>query len=317
MADIYDTTVTHMKIGVAVPIVNPSFKFWDDPNTWSVPNGWTKANLTVGRYWTGYDGDQASLKLSAASIPDDYSYKIQSAPCRFWYDYHVLNTAQDFYWSLAGQATISGGGANVGAAIQLRTADTVGMTGSLTSSTLKSFTTTSAAELVRFTGTANHNPSAGNEFADILMFLRDATVIFVYWDCIGVMFNPIDASGYYQLTNVFPANGPQFWYEKMGQLIKTPLGTHKRHDPSGGAEKIKLSLQFINEDITTYETLKYFHQLNWGTPGLPGLPLALEPNLPGLPPMLVVNWMDNDFPLTRDTTKAERYSGTCNFETMW
>ena len=45
--------------------------------------------------------------------------------------------------------------------------------------------------------------------------------------------------------------------------------------------------------------------------------LLASPNVPALPPTLMVNFVGNTFPIYRTTTHAERYGGVLTFETVW
>ena len=317
MADMYDTTVASMKIGVAVPVANHSFKYWDDAGSWVLPTAWTKANLTATRYWTGYDDLEAGLALAGASVPDDTTYRItQTNAQRFWNDDRPTPSPQDIYSSIAAHITFTSPGANANVQFML-SYDSTAAFPSVTEVELDSWSADTTAALTIHTAETVWDPANADKWAKVHISMTDATAIAARFDCIGIMFDPFTRDAYYELTNVWPVNGPEWRYGRGVQITKTPLGTHKAFDPSGGNEKIQLSFRLQDEDIDTYQALKQFFDINKGTPGLPGLPLLIEPNLPGLPPTVMVNFTDKAFPLARQNSRALRYGGTLNLESVW
>ena len=224
---------------------------------------------------------------------------------------------QAWYWSLAASVTIGTGGGNKNAAIWM----SIGTDPAMATRTTMAFKlwTANDPDLKVYNGVkaaAPVNPTY--DYARIFLVIQDVSSISgLAVDCVAVMFNPFDGSGYYELENVFPSNGPNVRYDKFARLVKTPTQVAHQYDPSGGAEVIRLGLEFRNESQDFYENMLRFFRFNKGTPGIAGRPLALEPNIPGLPPVIVGNFLNPTFPLVRDTSKAEFYSGTFEFETMW
>ncbi len=329
MADqtMFDIAVASMKLGVAVPIYNPSFKYWDDPGTWADPSQWQNLSsyFTINRsavsgVWYGYDDDAASTFV-IASAPDDYSRLIYSGDgngVRFWpSEMFDLGGSQDFYWSLVAQVTLTTGGGNRKFNLFLQLGTDAAM-GTRTDHGVTEWTS-NQIDLTLENGTLSSvSVTQTYDFARLRFAARDISgTASLTLDCIGMMFNPWDGSGFYLLDKVFPANGPLTRYDKFARLIKTPTQVAHQYDPSGGAEVIRLGMEFRQENQDFYENMLRFFRFNKGTPGVAGRPLALEPNIPGLPPMLVGNFLNPTFPLVRDTVRAERYSGTFEFETMW
>jgi hypothetical protein len=336
MADMYDISVTSMKIGVAIPIVNNSFRFWDDPGTWQDPTGWTAGggNVSLYRYqdpisngyWLGYD-DNAALRISDfATIPNDTTHETYSDTKRFWPDNaHTLASTLTIYfnmaWGFNNNATTPGGSAlnhfviQIGNNSSLASVQEVTLVADVSASTAQTGFTLAS-------GTKNISTNSGAAvWARARHVWRDWTGVSrldFQCDCIGIMFNPFDyTTGYLELTNVHPANGPVFTPQNFIRESKTPMGTSRRSDLSGGHEKYQLDFELRNESSTTYENLKRFYDINRGTPGIPGVPLLIEPNIPGIPPTLMVNMVGNQFPIRRQTSRAERYGGTLTFETVW
>lgn len=324
MATMYDISVASMKIGIACPIPNNSFRFWDDPGTWVDPSAWTATNVSVARqgkwttFGTGYDDDRSMLYLYTSSAPDDTSYRLVSTPVMFWQAAdNDLSTTQAYYYSLAANYSIGTGGANKKVVLYM-TVGTSSTLGTSSSAVIKEWTTGTGGSLVLYTGSVTPTTSAGYDWFAFQAYIRNvSTLTYAYLDTIGIMFNPIDGTGYYTLTNVFPANGPSFAPEHFIETTRTPLGITRRYDISGGNEKYRIELELRDESATTYQYLKRFWDYNRGTPGINPYPLLIEPNIPSLPPTLMVNFVGNRFPLTRQTSRAQRYGGVVTFETIY
>lgn len=320
MTDIFgNITIGDMKIGVALPIPNNSFKYWDDPGTWSAPSKWTPNNVGTLRHWEAYDGDRAAVQIAGASVPDDETYNLQSPPMRWWNDNDntAYTTITKVYWGCALYVyTLSGGGGNAGVYLQLGY-DTDEAFPSPVWETL----VTSAGvtpDWVYYPSTKTTTSMTVDEpWAAIRLVLRDATLIGTRMDCVGMMVDPIGNDGAYTLTNVRSVIPPDQAYSRYTQDGETRLGTTNRVDTSGGATKLRLRVRFENEAIATYEALKRFYDYNHGTPGMAPLPLMLEPNLPGFPPMFMCNVEEKRFPLTRDSNWGNTYGGDMTFVGVW
>jgi hypothetical protein len=320
MTDIFDNiTIGDMKIGVALPVPNNSFKFWDDPGTWAAPEKWTKNNVGALRHFEAYDGDRAAVQIAGASVPDDETYNLQSTIKRWWNDNDgtAYTTISKVYWGAALYVhTLSGGGGNEGAYLQIGYDDNE----AFSSPTWETLVSTSGvvADWVYYTGTkTTASMDVDEPWVGARLVLRDATVISARLDCVGMMVDPIGNDGAYTLTNVRSVTPPDQVYGRYAQDGETRLGTTNRVDTSGGATKLRLRVQFQNETIATYEALKRFHDYNLGTPGMAPLPLMLEPNLPGYPPMFMCNIEEKRFPLTRDSNWGDTYGGSMTFVGVW
>ena len=129
------------------------------------------------------------------------------------------------------------------------------------------------------------------------------------------MFNPFStAAGYYQFTGF--AEIPSQGFRRFTQDSVNPVGSTQRFDPSGGAEKLRLTCQFEDELPDFYENMKRFYNINHGMPGVPPLPLLIEPNLPGYPPTFRCNIVGDEFPLDRQRARGNFYGGTITFEAV-
>lgn len=322
MATMFDIPVTSMKIGVACPIPNSSFKFWDDPGTWAEPTAWTIAAgiSTISRSTTtAYDGDRSALYMGVGNAPDDFTSIANSQGQRYWSanDANLDPTNQAFYYSLAATYAVGSGGAHKEIRIQFAIGDDVDLTNKYTT-TVKSWTTGTSSTVTLYTGSVTPIITPGYDFCQVRAFFTDlSSASYLTMDCIGVMFNPLTNAGYLELTNVYPANGPTFAPENFISVSRTPTGTMKRYDVSGGAVKYRLDIELRDESETTYQNLLNMWYLNTGTPGIAGYPLLIEPNVPALPPTLMVNFVGNSFPLYRSTAYARRYGGVISFETVW
>ena len=320
MSTMFDIPVASMKLGVACPIPNNSFKFWDDPGTWIAPTAWTMGTgIVPTRTWTGYDADRSMAKLQVIYAPDDFSRLVKSKGQRYWNanDADLHTSAQYFYYSFAATYAVGGGGANARIGVQFVVGDDEDLTNKYVS-TFKTWTTGSSATLTLYTGTFAPIITPGHDFGQWRVYFTDLTVPSqIEMDCLGVMFNPLTNAGYLELTNVYPANGPTFAPENFLSISRTPTGTMKRFDVSGGAVKYRLDIELRDESETVYQNLLQFWYLNTGVPGVAGYPLLIEPNIPALPPTLMVNFVGNSFPITRSTARARRYGGVITFETVW
>jgi hypothetical protein len=330
---IYDITVTHMKMGVALPIANNSFKYWDDPGTWAVPSAWTNktpGNWTLSKHFVGYDDDRAALQvndtngIADGAFPNAMQGGDPAARRRWWpANEQVPGTSVAIYYSFAwGYVTTGPGPTDPLFLNSISLSDAAGsgaITGNVgtvvTTAQVVDFPTLETGTVVLGSITTSHRHCM---FSAVKANDWTGTIL-AQIDSIGCMVNPFDwaTDGYLQLTNVFPVNGPFFTYQKFSRLTRTPLQVAKRFDPSGGAEVIRLSVELRNESLTTYQNLKRFYDLNKGVPGIPGVPLAIEPNLPGLPNMMMVDITNNSFPLRRDSGRGTFYSGVFTFETVW
>jgi hypothetical protein len=328
----YDISVASMKIGVALPIANASFRFWDNPGTWTQPTGWVNksSNWAISRHWTGYDDDRASMEVTDTNGIADAAFPnaIESGDTlirRRWWPANALGPGSSVavYYSFAwGYSTGTPGVTNPLLLNNLEISDQDGTPTSkgnvgpvVTTSDVLAFPT-------RETGTVVLTSVASTQRFFLFNALKanDWTgTVTAQIDSIGAMVNPYDWDnlGYLELTNVFPANGPNFAPENFVQSAKTPLGTVLRHDVSGGFERYRLGFELRNEPQSVYQNLRRFYDLNRGTPGIEGVPLLIEPNIPGMPNVLMVNMVGNSFPLRRTTAAAERYAGILVFETIW
>jgi hypothetical protein len=320
MSTMFDIPVTSMKLGVACPIPNNSFKFWDDPGTWIAPSTWSMGTgIVPTRTWDAYDGDRSMLKLQIVSAPDDFSRLVKSKGYRYWNanDKDLHTSAQYFYYSFAATYSVGGGGANARIGVQFCVGDDEDLTNKYVS-TFKTWTSGSSSTLTLYTGTFAPLIVDGYDFGQWRVYFTDLAVPSqMEMDCLGVMFNPGDNSGYVALTNVYPVNGPTFAPENFLSTSRTPTGTMKRFDVSGGAVKYRMDFELRDENETTYQNLLNLWYLNSGVPGVAGYPLLIEPNIPALPPTLMVNFVGNSFPITRSTARARRYGGVLTFETVW
>jgi hypothetical protein len=321
MADIFDITVASMKLGVAVPVPNHSFKYWDDPGTWADPSKWTPNNSpTIARNYTGFD-DYSAVQISKVSAPADNTTRIESVISRIWNDNAAITmfsaTMNKYYYSIAAYvSSLSGGGGDPGFKAQL-VLDTAEAFPSPSYGTLFSINS-QTSELVLNTGAVTHaGAGAGDKWAQVMLIVRDATTVMAVVDNVGVMFDPFDNNGYTELTNVFSSTPPGQDYRRYTKDAETRHGTTVRTDDSGGGEKLALRLHFENESLATYETLKRYYDLNHGTPGLPGLPLLIEPNLPGYPPTFMCNIPERPFPINQVSQGANRYGGSITFVGVW
>ena len=331
MADqtMFDITVASMKIGVAVPIRNHRFLYWDDPGTWQNCSQWKAINSNFDelfRYenpdgvFEGYE-DAAMLHVADNDAGDYWDHIIHGnneEGILYWHpNQFELDINQEFYYVVAAKYATGTGGANKGISFFFD----IGTTPAMTTSTNQIFLQwlTGSSDLALFKGTMTTiTVIPGYDYCKVKLAIRDITGIWqVRVSSVAIMFNPFDKTGYYELSNVFPANGPFFSYDRFTRLVRTNQQVGYRYDPTGGAERIRLQMEFRNEDEDFYETMLKFYRLNHGTPGLPGLPLALEPNIPGLPPVIMGNIMNQGFPLRRDAARAQRYSGTFTFESIW
>jgi hypothetical protein len=318
VTDIYDISISDMKIGVAIPIPNNSFRYWDNPGVWSDPTKWTENNLAAGRYWTGYDGDRAGCGIIGASIPDDDTWNLQSTPCRWCNDNDSATdtTITTVYWGYAREIYSSSGGGTPALYFQLGY-DSAEAFSSPVWTTL-STTYSTGAEYYYNTGTKIVSGLDVDEpWAAVRLVLRDATVLAARIDSVGVMVDPIGDNGYYELTSVRSVTPPDQAFTRYTQDGETRLGTTNRFDPSGGGEKLRLRLRFEHENITIYENLKTLYDYNHGTPGMAPLPLMIEPNLPGYPPMFMCNIEEKRFPLTRDSNWGDTYGGDLTLVGVW
>ena len=102
MADMYDIAVAKMKIGVAFPIYNESFRYWDNPGTWTLPTAWTNSGVTIARSFTdAFDGDESAVDLSDTAMPNDHTNNIASQVARFWNDNRAGFASLSCYYSIA------------------------------------------------------------------------------------------------------------------------------------------------------------------------------------------------------------------------
>lgn len=325
-----------MKIGIAVPIMNPSFKAWDDVGTWSDPSKWDlngtyltadrrrEAFMPNGRF-EGWD-DDAALQLAVTQAPDDWTHIVHSnddSGLRFWpSEQFDLSTAQKYYWSFAGLFVVGTGGANKSIGFFFY----VGDDENLSSVNSVQFTdydgSSSPLFFDKYSGTMEGGTAItttnGYDFSRVSIGFRDMTSLhYCCVDNIGIMFDPFNGNGYYELTNVFATNGPAWRYQSFVKRKRTNRGTLRKYDPSGGAEPIRLSMELRNEEAETYEQMLRFYRMNRGVDGIPGVPLLIEPNIPGLPLTMMVDCVDQHFPMVRTNQRAKRYAGTFNFETIW
>ena len=316
MTDIYNgISVAMMKIGAALPILNESFRYWDDPGTWANAAAWAKTGVTVGRYWTGYD-DDAAVAISDSSIPDDQTNFIMSAGQRFWNDNALGFSSLTVYYSYAAfMQTLTGGGGNQRLQLHLQVDDTAAFA-SPTGTNIASQPTSVDTTYTRYTGTSALTIGAADRWVRAKLIIRDAALMVMVVDNLGVMFNPFSpGTGYYQFTAF--AEIPDHSYDRFTQDQRTSTGRTRRFDPSGGAENLILTATFEDEDIAFYQSMKRFYDLNPGEPGLPGIPLLLEPNLPGYPPTFMCNIADRPFPLRRQGNRGNFYGGTMTFEAVY
>jgi len=320
MTDIWDHTVAYMKLGVPFPIPNSSFRYWSDPGTWASLEAWTKngAGMTIGRSWEGYD-DKAGVVLSGSSVPADETHNIASTIKRFWNDNDNTTrpTSLDIYTSAAIWVVAYSGGTTPQFKIVLETDATSAFSSAATYNlVVKNITGTDSAYVLN-QSTVNKTVAATEKWARIKLVLRDATSMVVNVDCVGIMFNPFGSNGYTTLTGVLSTTGPEHRERTFNQDTVGRLGNTRRYDPSGGARKLILPLSLEHETLATWETIHKYWSLNHGTPGLPGVPLMVEPNLPGFPPTIMVNIKEVDSPLTRQGTTADNYGGSITFESVY
>lgn len=318
MTDMWDTTVAYMKLGVPFPIPNNSFRYWSNPGTWTSLEGWTAANLTLARKWTGYD-DDSGVTLTGSTIPADDTFYLMSTAKRFWNDNDNTTrpTSLDMYVSAAVWVVSYSGGTTPTFKILLET-DATSAFSSATSYTIKSTALSGTASAYALeTNSSNKTIPSTEKWARIKLVLRDATAMVINVDCVSVMFNPFGSGGYTTLTGVLSTSGPAHRERTFNQDTVGRLGNTRRYDPSGGARKLILPLTLERETQSTWETLHNYWSLNMGTPGLPGIPLIIEPNLPGLPPTIMVNIKEIDSPLTRQGTTADNYGGSITFESVY
>ncbi len=314
MADLYDLALAKMKLGVAVPIFNESFRYWDDPGTWANPTAWTKNGIVVARSFTeAFDGDEAAVAISdSGGIPDDDTQALTGAVARWWNDNRAMPTNPVvFYWSAAIRYVAFTGGTTHAFRFTMQFDDNQAFSSPGGNNTMLQLTTVDAAMTLR-TGLKPINLGANERWARPVLSLRDATTASAVIDSLGVMMNPFNISaGYYQFTAF--AETPSQRFKSYVEEQETTTGSTRRFDSSGGARKLQVVCQFDEEDLNFYEQIKLFWDINHGTPGLPGLPLLLEPNLPGYPPTLRCNMTDVDFPLDRQGARGSIYNGTVTF----
>ena len=316
----FDINVAAMKIGVAIPILNNSFRYWDDPGTWLVPSSWTKnAGIVTLREWThAYDADDAAVYLVGSSVPDDNSVNLTSSTERMWPENHQgfpSGITCYYSWAVFINA-LSGAGANARVRLQIGVDSAQDFSGSPQWTTLDDVLATDTEIRLR-TGTAVLSVTAADRWARCLLILRDATSIQAKIDCPAVMFNPFaPLVGYYAFTG-WADNGPPATFQRYHQMDDTRQGVTRTHDPSGGAEKLVLPLSFRDESAEFYENMHGFFNLNKGRPGLTGVPLLLEPNLPGYPPTMMCNIVENEFPLKRQAGASPWYGGTVTFKSVY
>jgi len=318
MSDIYDITTADIKLGVAFPVPNASFKFWDDPGTWIAPQAWTKNNVSVLHLWAGYDDDAAATIL-ASSPPDDNTYNLESTVKRFLNDNRNYAISQVYYSIAINLTSLTTPGANGSFRVVLGTDTESAFGDTPVYNVIKSLTATNA-ELTRYTGTATGlSIPAADVWCKVLLVARDAAAIAATVDNVGLMFNPLAPtnSGYYEISNVRPVSPPRQGFHRFTQDTITRLGNVNRSDESGGAEQLRLTVVFENEAQAIYENLKKLYDVNHGIPGIPGLPLLIEPNLPGYPPTFMCNMSEPQFPLNPDATWGIRYGGSVTFTQVW
>ena len=104
------------------------------------------------------------------------------------------------------------------------------------------------------------------------------------------------------------------------RIARSSSGVSRRFDSSGGVEKYRLIMRLEGETATVYQNLKRFYDMNMGQPGISPVPLLIEPNIPGVPPTLMVNFAQNGFGLTPTRNpgpSALFYGGTLEFETIY
>jgi hypothetical protein len=306
-----------MKLGVAMPIPNHSFRYWDDAGTWSVPTAWTSSNIADTRNWTvAADGDRAGCLLVGSTCPDDSTYRLESTAKRFWNDNETTPTGQKAYYNIwTYVASLTTPGANGSVRLLLVTDSTTAFP-SPQYTNLKIITATEA-ELTNHTGEVTMTSDATGKFCKFWFVLRDAAAISVTVDCCGVMFDPFTGDGYYELENVFSVDAPSHRYARFTSDSTTRQGNNVRHDSSGGGEKLRLTVRYQDEPLTVYENLKKFYDINHGIPGLPGLPLLIEPNLPGYPSTFMCNISEPEYPLDKQRYINNRYGGTVTFTGIW
>jgi hypothetical protein len=265
--------------------------------------------------------DSAMLHLADLNAADDWQHIIEGndgSGVLYWHpNYFDLSFSQKYYYAVAAKYICGTGGANkqISFFFDIGTSEAMG---TVTNVIFLQWTSGSG-DLQVFTGDITTLATApGYDYSRVKVAFRDITSAWsLDLSSVAIMFNPFDGEGYYELTNVFPGNGPFWSYDKFTRLLRTNSQVGYRYDPSGGAERTRLQMEFRNEDGDFYENMLRFYRINQGTPGLPGLPLALEPNLPGLPPVIMGNFMNQGFPLRRDGARANRYSGTFTFESIW
>jgi hypothetical protein len=131
------------------------------------------------------------------------------------------------------------------------------------------------------------------------------------------MFDPFSGDGYYELTNVYSVDPPRHGYGRFTSDSTTRQGNDVRYDSSGGSDKLRLTVRYQDEALTVYENLKKFYDINHGTPGLSGLPLLIEPNLPGFPSTFMCNISEPEYPLNMNRHFADRFGGTVTFTGIW
>jgi hypothetical protein len=314
--DIYDITTTHMKLGVAMPIPNSSFKYWDDPGTWVTPTDWTENTTFAGRHWTAYDADTAAATVVATGAPPGHSYNFTSLAKRFYNDNRGTPTTQDVYYHfpmyLFSMADPTGD-----VTIFLEVDSTAAMS-SPTQTTLKIITVGAIdTDYQIYTGSVAASIASADKFCRLVVGFVGTGATSIYMDNLGVMFDPFSGDGYYELTDVFSVDAPQHPYQRFTVRDTTRLGNDVRIDPSGGAEKLQVTVTWQDESLAVYEKLKQFYDINHGTPDLPGLPLLLEPNLPGYPATFMCNMSDPAYPLNKQRNINNRYGGTVTFRGIW
>lgn len=314
MSTMYDISDANMKLGVAFPVLNDSFKYWDNPGTWNVPTKWTLSNLSVSRNFTGFD-DDAALQLTASAPPASLTHYAASVISQYWPDSRALPAANmTVYYSWAGYAIALTGGASIVMWLQVDNAEAFSSPSASAIGTIAA----TGSELAIVSGTSVITNTTADRWARVLASGWNGTVASGVVDCIGVMFNPFDTgAGYYELTGVRSVTGPSREFLRFTQRDTTRQGVDRRYDPSGGAEKRVMRVQLDREDIALVEMLKKFYDLNHGTPGVPGVPLLLEPNVPGFPPTMLCNIDDQAFPLDKQGNLANFWDGTITFRAVY
>jgi hypothetical protein len=322
VAKIFVQTVTHPKIGIAIPIANPSFEFWTDAAAVVDAQHWTAQGSIITARKENVSGvgnkdsiadEFSSIQLSGTSIPNNDTMRVISPALQYWHSTGPqLPASLVVYYSIyAHYVAHTTPGASVQFRFAIQTDDNAAMSSAIVTS-LQSLVTSNGS-LLRYNGSITTASAAGDRYAQFWLRLRDAAIMTVVVDEIGAMFDPIGNAGYVQLTNVYPANGPDFDPVDMVAHDRGVGGMLRRFDISGGARYYRIEYELVNEPPAVYETLRRYHALNKGMNGRPPLPLGLELNIPGIPPLL--NVAMTRFNMKRQRSWSELYGGTIELET--